>query len=374
MKSSTEHQKLHTFVDNDLLNKIKLAGENLRHDNGLYSASAGEHYRPYVWLRDLYMQTLNLPREEYLQSWTSFLNYLVETEKETQKFTNIISNGKGADPLHIRWSTFNNSEIEPEWGHLQFDAWGMSMIAIAKEAEHFFKNEEYKNVIKLMIQSVVAYRVWEMPDTGAWEENHEVRQSSIACIAAGLHDLRPYFMEMKDDIDFAIHLCSEKVFKLGTNETETRSCDLAQTHAILTCIPRDLMSKQQALSILENIEKTLLREKGVIRYENDLYYNINCATTSDKYNGLFHKQFEGQYQGAEAEWVFGLPKLILCRKLLGLPENVSLYERLIKIAQETEGNIPELYYANTNIHNDNTPLGWACNLTYLTLKNEDVRF
>ncbi len=363
-----------TFVNKDLLLKIKQAGDNLRHDNGLYSASEGEHYRPYVWLRDLYMQTLNLPRDEYLQSWESFLNYLVDTEKTSQKFTNIISKGKESDPLHIRWSTLSNSEIEPEWGHLQFDAWGMSMIAIAKEGDLFFKNDEFRKVIKLMISSVIAYRVWEMPDTGAWEENHEIRQSSIACIAAGLYDLRPYFEEIQNDIDFAIHLCSEKVFKLGTNETNTRKCDLAQTHAILTCLPRNLMKREQALAILNNIEKKLLRENGVIRYENDLYYNIHCETTLTKYNGLYHKQFEGQYEGGEAEWVFGLPKLILCRKLLGLSDSSMLYDRLIKIATETEGRIPELYYANTNIHNDNTPLGWACNLTYLTLKNENVNF
>lgn len=362
------------LIDDELLNKIKQAGEDLRHDNGLYSASAGEHYRPYVWLRDLYMQTLNLPRDKYLQSWTSFLEYLVKTENETNKFKNIIEKGSKADPLHIRWSTLTNSEIEPEWGHLQFDAWGMSMIAIAKEADYFFKNENYYNIIKSVIESVISYKVWEMADTGAWEENHEVRQSSIACIAAGLYDLRPYFPDLKDKMDFAIHLCSEKVFKLWTNETDTRNCDLAQTHAILTCYPRNLISRDQAIAIISKIEKNLLRKNGVIRYKNDLYYNINCSTTLEKYDGLYHKHLDGQYTGGEAEWVFGLPKLIFCREILGLSENQDLYDNLLRIAIETDGKIPELYYANTNIHNDNTPLGWACNLTYLALKREKVIF
>lgn len=374
MELTAKKENNNIFDNEELFTQIKKAGDNLRHENGLYSASTGEHYQPYVWLRDLYMQTLNLPKKEYIQSWESFLNYLVDTEKTEKKFTNIISEGQSAEPLHIRWSTANNREIEPEWGHLQFDAWGMSMIAVAKEADYFFKNEEFRNIMKLMILSVVAYRVWEMPDTGAWEENHEVRQSSIGCIAAGLYDLRSYFPEIHDDIDFAIHLCSERVFKLGTHETNTRDCDLAQTHAVLTCVPRNLMLKKQAIDIVEKIEKLLLRENGVIRYENDLYYNINCSTTLDKYNGLYHKQCDGQYLGGEAEWVFGLPKLILCRKLLGMPEKPELYQRLLKIAKDTNGKIPELYYAKTNIHNDNTPLGWACNLTYLTLKKENVSF
>ena len=56
------------------------------------------------------------------------------------------------------------------------------------------------------------------------------------------------------------------------NETTTRQCDLAQLFLIY---PMNLLTGPQKQIILNNIEKNLLRENGVIRYLDDIYYNVN---------------------------------------------------------------------------------------------------
>jgi len=345
-----------------LVNKIEKASASLRHDNGLYSASAGEHYVSYTWCRDLFMQTLDIPKKDYLQSWTTFLDFAVKCENKYNKFSTIIKEGKSAEPFHIRWCAKTNDEIEPEWGMMQMDAWGMMLMAIAKEGDTLLQNPEYKNVVKLMLQALNSYEYWNSEDCGAWEENHEHRQSSIACAASGVYDIAPYYPELSEMTDKMIEESKWIIEDFGTNETPTRSADLAQLHGVWFGVPRKVMSLKQGKKIIRNIEKNLLRRNGVARYKRDEFYNINLRLTLDKYNGVFNPQAEGKIMGGEAEWVFGFPTLTLARKSCGMEVPEYYIKRMKDIALHNNGVIPELYYAKTNICNDNRPLGWSCNL------------
>jgi phosphorylase kinase alpha/beta subunit len=123
--------------------------------------------------------------------------------------------------------------------------------------------------------------------------------------------------------------------------------------------PHRVYSRKTALEVLQNIEQRLLRNNGVARYEGDSYYSTKEA------EGRHHpKPF---YYGTEAEWCLGLPWLAICYAELGEYEKAAAYVQHTEQIILPDGSIPELYYANTNIPNPNTPLGWA-NALYLVAK------
>ena len=108
--------------------------------------------------------------------------------------------------------------------------------------------------------------------------------------------------------------------------------------ALLSLIyPYNVVSREIALSILENVEKDLVREKGVIRYKGDNYYNNN----------------------GEAEWTQGLSWLAIIYNQLGMTDKYTYYMKKAFNAVNEKGELPELYFANSDMHNENSPLGWS---------------
>ncbi len=101
--------------------------------------------------------------------------------------------------------------------------------------------------------------------------------------------------------------------------------------------PYNVVTPKQREEILRNVEAFLVREKGVIRYAGDRYYS----------------------NGGEAEWTMGFPWLAVVYKNLNKPAKYAHYMRKTISAMNDKGELPELYFANTSIHNENSPLGWA---------------
>ena len=58
----------------------------------------------------------------------------------------------------------------------------------------------------------------------------------------------------------------------------------------------------------------------------------------------------------------GLPWLAIVHKLLGNNEKYLHYFEKTKNALNKKGELPELYFANSDQHNENTPLLWSMSL------------
>ncbi|MCJ7816546.1 MAG: glycoside hydrolase family 15, partial [Candidatus Aenigmarchaeota archaeon] len=84
---------------------------------------------------------------------------------------------------------------------------------------------------------------------------------------------------------------------------------------------------------------------GVIRYPGDRYYS----------------------RGGEAEWTMGFPWLAIIHKKLGNKKKFDFYMRKTRFAMNGSVHLPELYFAGSKEHNDNTPLGWAQSLYLVAL-------
>jgi len=114
--------------------------------------------------------------------------------------------------------------------------------------------------------------------------------------------------------------------------------------------------------IIDNVESTLLRKHGIIRYKGDWYFN------SDPKN----------LEGNEAEWPLGLAWLSIVHNKQAQWHSEDINhalghlkksrEHLLKIDKlMVNGAIPELYSGGKP--NDNTPLSWAHSFHIIALQS-----
>jgi len=97
-----------------------------------------------------------------------------------------------------------------------------------------------------------------------------------------------------------------------------------------------------AQEIVLNLEYHLTKDKGVMRYKFDAYYNKNTDGYSE-----------------EAEWCFGLSWLAIAYKQLGNEQKAREYLQKATATITEDGKIPELYLSHSSEANENTPLGWS---------------
>lgn len=115
-----------------------------------------------------------------------------------------------------------------------------------------------------------------------------------------------------------------------------------------------------------NIETRLLRDRGVIRYEGDTYFNIASRESHEMFDSLYHPKWEGWPKLNEMQWTFGLAYLAMIYMKRGEDGAAKLcIDQIINDSEDLE--IPEGYYALTKIANENKPLGWAVALTIVAI-------
>ena len=136
--------------------------------------------------------------------------------------------------------------------------------------------------------------------------------------------------------------------RLLPRESKTKFVDLSLLSLIW---PYDVVTKKEREEILKNVEYLLLRERGVIRYKNDHYYNKNTDGYSE-----------------EAEWTFGLCWLAIIYEQLGDKKKAQFFiDKMVKTL--TSDGVPELYFSNSPKPNENNPLGWSESLFIVALHN-----
>jgi len=167
-----------------------------------------------------------------------------------------------------------------------------------------------------------------------WEENEEIHASSVGACVTGLKKIRKLV-----DVPNELIKKGEKALKeLLPRESKTKHVDLALLSLIY---PYNIVDEKTKLKILKNVEEHLVKEKGVIRYIGDRYHR------------------NGNGPGSEAQWTKGLPWLAVIYKQINRPDKYAHYMRKTYSVMNPRGELPELYYANTSRHNENTPLGWS---------------
>lgn len=340
---------------NSHLDEIKLYNnlDNLRLKNGLYIASTGSLYQK-IWVRDTFycvLPELKRNPNKYKETYWSLLDYYINMELKYKKFSWLIKdpyNKAGYRYPHPRM-TMDLDEIREEWGFKQLDCLGEFLYGLwlgENNGISIIRDENDKNIINLIIETLGKLEYWKDADNGIWEENEEIHASSIGACVSGLTAIRLLGFNVKQEYIDKGH---ETLNRLLPRESDTKNVDLA----LLTLIyPFNIVDPGRAKQIIANVEAELLRERGVIRYKGDIYYNTNISNPI----------------GNEAEWSFGIAFLSLAYFNLGDKDKAYHYLKLLEKCY-IDGKIPELFYSKTDKPNDNNPLGWSLACALLALDN-----
>lgn len=315
--------------------------KGLQHPSGLFSASAldaGTGYNK-AWIRDCIYEALGL---EAVRSWAevrkTFHGLLDVLKKHEYKIDWAIKEKPrhAYQYIHARFHPETFEEFNEEWGNKQNDAVGALIFKICDlelKGINVLRDENDKRILQKLVKYLESVEYWHDTDNGMWEENEEVHASSVGACVAGLKKASKLL-----DVDKELIRKGEEALKgLLPMESETKDSDLALLSLIY---PYDVVDDDMKMKILRNVEEKLVREKGVIRYEGDKYYN----------------------RDGEAEWTMGLAWLAIIYKQLNVPHKYAFYMRKCVKAVNEKGELPELYYAGTENHNENSPLGWAQSL------------
>ena len=244
--------------------------------------------------------------------------------------------------IHARYDPVTMEEIWEQWGNKQNDAIGALLFKIGDLEDKGIKiirNEDGLRILQKLVYYLQSIEYWHDKDNGMWEENEEEHASSIGACVAGLKKISKIVDVPKD----LIKKGQDSLNKLLPKESETKEADMALLSLIY---PYNILTKKQINAILKNVEEKLVKEKGVIRY------------IGDKYN----------YRNGEAMWTKGFPWLAIIYKQLNKPDKYAFYMRKTIEVMNKKGELPELYYADSNKHNENCPLAWSQALFVAGLK------
>ncbi len=317
----------------------------LRTSSGLFSASSHNVGTGYdkAWLRDNVYEAIAF---EYAGEWdvvTKTYHTLLDIfDKHIDKIHWATTNKpfESWQYIHARYNTETLEEFWESWGNKQHDAIGAILYKLAEfesKGHSMLRNRKDKKTVQTLIHYICNVEYWHDPDNGIWEENEEVHASSVGAVVAVLKNWKDVgCLDVDPD---AIKRGEAALEKLLPRESETKFVDLALLSLIF---PYNIVRPQIAREIVENIEYHLTKNRGVLRYKFDRYYNNNDDGISE-----------------EAEWCFGLSWLAIDFMRIGEVEKARTYLNKATQSITRGGKIPELYFSNTDKPNENTPLGWS---------------
>ncbi|MBN2111875.1 glycoside hydrolase family 15 [Candidatus Woesearchaeota archaeon] len=331
-----------------ITNSIRIL-RGLQHPSGLFSASALDVNTGYnkAWIRDCIYEALGL---EAVKSWNevrkAFHALLDVLKKHEYKIDYAIKEKPqhAYQYIHARYHPKTYNEFFEEWGNKQNDAIGALLFKISDlelKGAKILRDESDRRILQKLVKYLESIEYWHDKDNGMWEENEEIHASSVGACVAGLKKAAK-LVEVNPEI---VKKGEETLKKLLPRESETKEADLALLSLIY---PYNIVDEKTKMQILKNVEGQLVRERGVIRYLGDQYYNKGFG---------------------EAEWTMGLAWLAIIYKQLNIPHKHAFYMRKCVKAANEKGELPELYYAGTDIHNENSPLGWAQSLFLVMMED-----
>lgn len=312
--------------------------EKLQYTNGLFPASATTVSTGYhrAWIRDNIYISLGLEAANKKNKLKKVYHAILDILKKHEYKIDwaIVDKPKHRyQYIHPRYDPLTLEEIDEEWGNKQNDAIGALLFKIGDLEDKGIKilrDKDDKRIMQKLVYYLSSIRYWNDKDNGMWEENEEIHASSVGACAAGLKKISNTVDVPKILIEKGI----ETLNRLLPRESKTKETDLALLSLIY---PYDIVTEKQKKEILKNVESMLVRKRGVIRYLGDKYYN----------------------KKGEAEWTFGFPWLAIIYKNMNDPRKYAYYMRKTGEIMNKKGELPELYFSESEEFNENSPLAWS---------------
>lgn len=328
--------------------------EGLQYRSGLFAASKKDVDTGYdkAWLRDNFYECLAFEVMGDTDTVRKTYRAILDIFKKHEYKIDYAIKQKPAhthEYIHPRYNPETFEEYWEEWGNKQNDSIGCVLFKIGeleqKQPGLVVSGEDDLRVLQKLVWYLSTLEYWHDEDSGVWEEDQEMHASSIGACVAGLKMIRSV---PGVEVPEALIAKGEAALRsILPRESKRKFVDLALLSLIW---PYEVVTPEERDTILEHIEYHLLRERGVIRYKGDRYYNKNEDGWSE-----------------EAEWTFGLSWLAIIYDKLGNTERAQHFMEQAKATVSKDGAVPELYYSNSPEHNDNTPLGWSESLFIVAL-------
>lgn len=312
---------------------------------GLFLASSKNVETGYdkAWLRDNVYEALAF---EYANEWDvvekTYHTLLDIFDKHIDKINWATTNKpfESWQFIHARYNPETLEEFWESWGNKQHDAVGAVLYKLADfeiKGKSVLRDKKDRRTVQTLIYYICNVEYWHDADSGMWEEAEEVHASSIGAVLAALK-LWKEVGTMDVDQD-AIDRGQAALDALLPRESESKFTDLALLSLVY---PYNVVNHDMAATIVENLVYHLAKDRGVMRYKFDAYYNKNVDGYSE-----------------EAEWCFGLSWLAVAYKKLGNHDKAKEYLDKATATVTPDGKIPELYFSHTAEANENNPLGWS---------------
>ncbi len=335
---------MHIDFDTEIQQHLEVV-RKLQKPTGVFTASAHDVETGYdkAWLRDIYFMTLGFLETGELEVVHKAAKALLTVFVKHKDKIDWAIEHKPTETwqrIHARFNPETFDEYWEEWGNNQNDAVAEVLNLIVElelRGVPVAESDDEREMVQKIIDYLLAVEYWHDEDNGIWEENMEVHASSVGSCVAALKKAREVLWLLVPDE--AITLGEQTLRQLLPRESATKFSDLALLSLIY---PFKVTTPAETDAILRDVEYHLTRDKGVIRYKLDRYYNANTDGYSE-----------------EAEWCFGLAWLAIIYAELGNKEKAWHYLELARATVTADGKIPELYYSHTDKPNENTPLGWA---------------
>lgn len=378
----------------DELGTLTLSPKN----NGLYAASSSQKedadsgYQR-VWVRDNIM-VANYQRErgrsdlaaKTLRALASFFHLY------RKRFIHVIEDPDVAkDPTrrpHIRFDGDTLRELDRTWPHDQNDALGYAMwlTFLMANTGQYVLDEIDAAAYGLFPGYFNAIQYWNSPDSGHWEEDRRVNNSSVGVVLRALEEFRRYIENAKHqlfermcapvDVKALDSLISNGRAALRSLPNECTPIRGADAATLFLIYPVDVADRQQADAIIDLVVSELLGDYGIRRYTGDSYWcqdydvllpaelrTIDHSTRIEARNKLLSPR-------CEAQWCIFDPILSVIygrrfqkrRSREDLANQVLYFNRSLSHITP-EGKCPELYYLRTDVGvyvpNVHTPLAWS---------------
>lgn len=318
----------------------------LRKPTGVFTASAHEVATGYdkAWLRDNYFTVLGFLETGDTETVRATAKALLGVFTKHRDKINWAIEHKPYETwqyIHARFHPETFEEYWEEWGNRQNDAVGevLDLVCMLElRGVPVAETPEEREMVQKIVDYLVRIEYWHDEDNGIWEEGMEVHASSIgACVSALKKARQIPWLTVPEGI---VEKGEEALRALLPRESHGKFTDLALLSIVY---PFRETTEGETFEILKNVEYHLTKDKGVLRYKTDRYYNNN------KIDGW----------SEEAEWCMGLSWLAIIYAERGDRERALHYLERARATVTSDGKIPELYFSHTDTPNDNTPLGWA---------------
>jgi phosphorylase kinase alpha/beta subunit len=362
--------------------------------HGIYPASSGhspsaEHgMGRNAWIRDLVMVIHSLEVRGLLpQARTCLHSLLLYALTQVARFEAVIAHPKREHDIqcrpHVRFDADTLSATDQPWGHHQLDAWGYLLwitatLGLRKDVE---LSQDEEELLAVVVKYLDATNYASDPNNGTWEEDPDVKSSSIAACIAGLRAVRQYararasaaLAHVLPRIDALIQAGGAVLTANLPFETPPhRNADAALLFAIYPL--RVIEDPYQQDLLLSLIQARLLGPYGIRRYNGDSYYcqdydkwfNPRQRSNDNTLSVAMRNQF--LTPGFEAQWcIFDPIVSVIYGERYHHSGDHADFNRQLRFANRSLGQItadlkcPEMYFCSegTWIPNPHTPLLWT---------------